>query len=87
MQDLHDALVYRGRYRAFPGALIGMKPPQFSEWVFKLLGATRSDELVDVFPGSGAVAEAWLRFVGADVGTRPPAIADASRLQGLRLAG
>jgi hypothetical protein len=87
VQDLHDALVYRGRYRAFPGALVGMKPPQFSEWVFKLLGATRSDELVDLFPGSGAVAEAWLRYVGGIAETRPPASADASPLQGLRMTG
>ncbi len=81
VQDLHDALVYRGRFRAFPGALVGMKPPQFSVWVFQQLGATRSDELVDVFPGSGAVAEAWRRYVGAVDETRPPAIADASSLQ------
>lgn len=87
VQDLEDALVYRGRYRAFPGALVGMKPPQFSEWVFKLLGATRDDELVDLYPGSGAVAEAWLRYVGLDVGTRPPAIADASTLQQRHVTG
>lgn len=87
VQDLHDALIYRGRFRAFPGALVGMKPPQFSEWVFKLLGATRSDELVDVFPGSGAVTEAWRRYVGGIAETRPPAIADGSPLQELRVAG
>ncbi|PZS15174.1 MAG: hypothetical protein DLM64_00295 [Solirubrobacterales bacterium] len=86
VHDVEDALVYRGRYRAFPGALIGMKPPQFSVWVFRQLGATRSDTLEDVFPGSGAVSEAWRRYVGAVAETRPPAIPDASPLQDLRMA-
>lgn len=60
--DVHDALVYRGRYRAFPDALVGMKPPQFSEWVFRMLGAQPGDQLDDLYPGSGAVTEAWRRF-------------------------
>lgn len=67
VQDLRDALVYQGRYRAFPGALVGMKPPQFAEWMFGQLGARRGDELDDLFPGSGAVTEAWRRYTGADV--------------------
>jgi hypothetical protein len=64
VQDLQDALVYRGRFRAFPGALVGMKPPQFAEWMFRQLGAGPGDRLDDLFPGSGAVSEAWLRHVG-----------------------
>jgi hypothetical protein len=31
--------VYQGRHRSFPGALIGMKPPAFAEWMFRLLVA------------------------------------------------
>jgi hypothetical protein len=64
VQDLEDALVYRGRFRAFPGALVGMKPPQFAEWMFRQLGAAPGDDLDDLFPGSGAVSEAWRRHVG-----------------------
>lgn len=64
VQDLRDALIYQGRHRAFPGALVGMKPPAFCEWLFQLLGATAGDTLDDVFPGSGAVTEAWRRFTG-----------------------
>ncbi len=64
VQDLEDALIYRGRYRSFPGALVGMKPPQFSEWMFRQLGASVGDRLDDLFPGSGAVSEAWSRHVG-----------------------
>lgn len=60
--DVHDALIYRGRYRTFPGALVGMKPPQFAEWLFRMLGARRDDELDDLFPGSGAVGVAWHRY-------------------------
>jgi hypothetical protein len=64
VQGLHDSLFYRGRYRAFPGALVGMKPPQFCEWMFRQLGAAPGDLLDDLFPGSGAVVQAWLRHVG-----------------------
>lgn len=67
-----DALVYKGRYNAFPGALVGMKPPQFSEWVFAQLGARVGDTLDDLFPGSGAVSLAWRRYVAQD-------LSDASR--------
>lgn len=63
--DVENALVYRGRYRAFPGAMVGMKPPEFSVWLFRMLGAVPGDELHDLFPGSGAVTEAWRRYVGA----------------------
>jgi len=37
----------------------GEKPPRFSWWVFSLLGASPGDEMDDLFPGSGAVTEAW----------------------------
>jgi hypothetical protein len=60
--DLLDSLVYAGRHRAFPGAMIGMKPPAFAEWMFRQLGATAGDTLDDLFPGSGAIGEAWRRF-------------------------
>ena len=62
VQRLCDGLVARGRFRAFPSAMIGMKPPAFSEWMFNQLGATRGDTLDDLFPGSGAVGVAWVRY-------------------------
>lgn len=64
VQVIEDALAYRGRYRAYPGALVGMKPPQFAEWMFRQLGAAPGDELDDLYPGSGAVLRAWWRHVG-----------------------
>lgn len=68
-----DALFYRGRFRAFPGAIVGMKPPQFAVWMFRLLGAHPGDEFIDLFPGSGAVSLAWQRFAGVTSASRPPA--------------
>jgi len=63
-----DALVYRGRFNAFPGAMIGMKPPQFCVWLFGLLGVGFGDSLDDLFPGSGAVSLAWARYVSGSPG-------------------
>jgi hypothetical protein len=57
-----DGLIAQGRFRAFPGAMVGMKPPTFAEWMFRLLGASRGDTLDDLFPGSGAITVAWTRF-------------------------
>ncbi len=57
--DLRDVLQWGGRQHSHPGALVGMKPAAFCEWMFRLLGAAAGDELVDLFPGSGAVSRAW----------------------------
>ncbi|MGO9754669.1 MAG: DUF5131 family protein [Solirubrobacteraceae bacterium] len=64
-QAVTDALEYRGRFRAFPGAITGMKAPQYAAWAFAQLGTRAGDELVDLFPGSGAVSEAWRRYTAA----------------------
>lgn len=66
VQDLSDGLVAVGRFRRFPGAMIGMKPPAFAEWVFRQLGASRADRLDDLFPGSGAIRRAWARYTGQE---------------------
>lgn len=63
-EDLDDVLVWGGRQHSHPRALVGMKPAPFCEWMFRLLGALPCDELVDVFPGSGAVMRAWRMFTG-----------------------
>lgn len=59
VEDLSDVLVWGGRQPSHPGALEGMKPAIFADWVFRLLGAHQGDELVDLFPGSGAIGRAW----------------------------
>ena len=67
-QTVRDAVSYGGRYRTFPGAMTGMKPPQFAVWMFQQLGARPGDQLVDLYPGSGAIGEAWQRYSGTPTG-------------------
>lgn len=62
VEDLSDALIFGGRQPSHPGALVGMKPAPFCEWLFRLLGAARGDALDDLFPGSGAVGRAWALY-------------------------
>jgi hypothetical protein len=38
---------------------IGTKPLRFCFWLFGVLGLKDGDELVDLFPGSGGVVQAW----------------------------
>lgn len=62
--------VHAAQPRAWPqdgvgrqtGRVTGIKPLEFSLWVFRTLGALAIDQLEDVFPGSGAVSEAWRRY-------------------------
>ena len=70
-QSVRDALSYGGRFRGFPGALVGMKPPQFAVWMFCQLGVRPGDELVDLCPGAGAIGEAWRRYAAAARDTSP----------------
>lgn len=42
--------------------LTGAKPDAFSCWLFELLGMEPNDELHDLFPGSGAVTQAWEKW-------------------------
>jgi len=39
--------------------LTGAKPERVCHWAFELVGAQPEDELIDLFPGSGAVSRAW----------------------------
>lgn len=39
--------------------LTGAKPERVCHWAFELVGAEPSDELHDLFPGTGAVTRAW----------------------------
>lgn len=47
--------------------VVGAKPRAFCLWVFALLGLLPGDELVDLFPGSGAVMKAWEAYTGAGI--------------------
>lgn len=39
--------------------LTGAKPQAVCEWIFEVLNLEPADELVDLFPGTGAVMTAW----------------------------
>lgn len=39
--------------------LIGVKPEKVCHWAFECVGARPEDELVDLYPGTGAVTRAW----------------------------
>lgn len=39
--------------------LTGVKPRMVCGWAFEMLGLRPDDELVDLFPGTGAVTDAW----------------------------
>jgi hypothetical protein len=55
-------LVAVGRFRnASPGAMVGMKPPAFAEWMFRQLGASRGDRL------DNASAEQWWEAIEVEV--------------------
>jgi len=55
-----DVLEYVLRPRQTDTArVIGSKPAAFCSWLFALLGLAADDQLVDVFPGSGRVSQAW----------------------------
>lgn len=42
--------------------LTGAKPDQVCQWAFEMLGAEPDDELVDLYPGTGAVSAAWTKW-------------------------
>lgn len=42
--------------------LCGAKPEGFCFWLFELLGLRPGDLFVDLFPGSGAVGRAWMKY-------------------------
>lgn len=64
-----DVLLWGGRQASHPNALIGMKSAAFAEWMFQQLGATREDELVDIFPGSGIIGRAWGMYMTGGIGS------------------
>lgn len=49
-------------WKSQPGGVPGMKPDEVSFWIFEVLGARPGDEFVDLFPGSGSVSRAWMRW-------------------------
>lgn len=44
--------------------LTGAKPEAVCHWLFEVLGCRPEDDLVDLYPGSGAVSRAWQTWQG-----------------------
>lgn len=44
---------------AMKRGLTGAKPEKVCHWAFEMVGAQPDDELVDLYPGTGAVGRAW----------------------------
>jgi len=44
--------------------LTGAKPEKVCHWAFEMLGARPDDDLIDLFPGTGAVTMAWQTWRG-----------------------
>jgi hypothetical protein len=53
VRDWHSANITLQR------GLTGAKPRSFARWIFGMLNAEPGDELIDLFPGTGAVTSAW----------------------------
>jgi len=42
--------------------LTGAKPEKVCHWAFEMVGARPDDDLIDLFPGTGAVSAAWTNW-------------------------
>ena len=60
------------RRPTLPTACLGMKPPEFCVWMFKLIGARPGDHFDDLFPGSGIVQRTWIDYTSKEKGPEPP---------------
>ena len=58
-QTRHDWLRAGNVQQGFTGA----KPDVFSRWLFHCFNAQPGDALDDLFPGTGAVSQAWIRYM------------------------
>jgi hypothetical protein len=47
--------------------LTGAKPRAFCRWIFEILNLQKGDEFADIFPGTGAVMDAWHEWIGEQV--------------------
>lgn len=62
-----DSLVHGvSAMRTLPSRVVGAKPAAFCRWIFDLVGATATDTLDDLFPGSGIVGITWELFRAGD---------------------
>jgi hypothetical protein len=56
VKDFHSANI------TLKTGLVGAKPFSFCYWLFKILNCQPGDEFFDLYPGTGAVSDAWARW-------------------------
>jgi len=54
--------------------LTGAKPERFAFWLFSMFNACRGDAMDDIFPGTGAVTEAWQKWQALGGTGDPPTL-------------
>ena len=62
MRDFHETVTLPEAVKepiTLKRGLTGAKPGKVCFWTFELMGAKPTDELHDLFPGTGAVSRAW----------------------------
>jgi len=64
--------------------LVGAKPTAVCEWAFAMAGALPEDDLIDLYPGTGAVAASWEKWRAQ---TRLPLLTTRQRTAGAALDG
>ena len=42
--------------------MVGVKPDEFSFWLFEVLNLQPGDVMDDIFPGTGAITNAWVKW-------------------------
>lgn len=58
LRDFFESEVVRENI-AMKKGLAGAKPEPVCHWVFEALGARPEDSMIDLYPGTGAVSDAW----------------------------
>lgn len=63
--------------------LTGAKPEKVCHWLFEVMGCEPDDELVDLFPGTGAVARAWESWKARPSLLRPAPVSPWNEVAGM----
>ena len=62
-RDVYTAYDWVSANITLKRGVVGAKPDKFCFWLFEFMGLNSDDEFTDMFPGSGAVTEAWETWV------------------------
>ena len=63
--------------------LTGAKPEKVCHWLFEVMGCEPGDELIDLFPGTGAVTRAWESWKAQPSLLRPASVNPWNEVAGM----